>query len=313
MVDFSLPHGIRDIIKHFLADPSRNNLQNGTGEKAFAGPLVGFAAGADPIFADYKEHVGPFHWTPLEIFQKTFPESPVAAEDLTVISWILPQTKQTRADNRKADRLPSERWARARVFGEQVNENLRDHVVRQLGENGIRAVAPMRSPLWSREISPNYGFASKWSERHAAYAAGLGTFGLCDGLITEKGKAMRTGSVVAECCIQPTPRRYKDHHANCLFYAQGTCGKCIDRCPVGAISEKGHDKERCKAYMRGEQVRGYIEEHYGFAGKGCGLCQTKVPCEAINPVRATREPPNRKSNHEWTPIHTSTKYSCSFV
>ncbi|MFZ7127158.1 MAG: epoxyqueuosine reductase [Desulfobacterales bacterium] len=279
---------ITSVVEDFIADAFLNNLQNSTGEKAFAEPLVGFAGGADPIFADYKEHVGPFHWTPLEIFRIAFPDVHVEAEALTVISWILPQTRQTRVDNRKQDRYPAERWARARVFGEMVNEKLRDHVVARLGKEGVRAVAPIRSPLWSREISPRYGFASKWSERHAAYAAGLGTFGLCDGLITEKGKAMRTGSVVAMCRISPTRRRYTDHHAYCLFFARGTCGKCIDRCPAGAISESGHDKEKCKAYQRSDEVQGFMKERYGFDGKGCGLCQTKVPCEALNPVRGER-------------------------
>ena len=277
---------VTNLIEAFLNDSAENNLQNQTGEKAFADPLVGFAGGADPLFAQYKEHVGPFHWTPLEIFRLTFPDIPAEAGDLTVISWVLPQTPRTRSDNRKEKQFPSERWARARVFGEKVNQRLRDHVARCLGEKEVLAVAPMRSPHWSREISPRYGFASKWSERHAAYAAGLGTFGLCDGLITEKGKAMRTGSVVANCRIEPSPRPYTDHHANCLFYARGTCGKCIQRCPVGAISENGHDKEKCKAYMRGETVRGYIRQNFGFEGKGCGLCQTKVPCEGTNPVRS---------------------------
>jgi hypothetical protein len=44
-----------------------------------------------------------------------------------------------------------------------------------------------------------------------AYAAGLGTFGLCDGLITARGKAMRTGSVVARLEIDASPRPYDDH------------------------------------------------------------------------------------------------------
>ena len=285
MADLPQSDWITSVIEDFIANSPENNLQNRTGEKAFENPLVGFAGGADPIFDDYKTHVGPFHWTPLEIFRTTFAESRVEAGDLTVISWILPQTSRTRADNRKQDRFPAERWARARVFGEKVNEKIRAHVVDRLKEKGIQAVAPMLSPLWSREMSPRYGYASKWSERHAAYAAGLGTFGLCDGLITESGKAMRTGSVVARCRIQASPRPYTDHHAYCLFYATGTCGKCIKRCPVGAVSENGHDKEKCKAYMRGDQVRGYIKEQYGFEGKGCGLCQTKVPCEAVNPVK----------------------------
>jgi hypothetical protein len=29
----------------------------------------------------------------------------------------------------------------------------------------------------------------------------------------------------------------------------------------------------------------YAEAHYGFAGKGCGLCQTGIPCESRIPLR----------------------------
>jgi len=38
---------------------------------------VGFSSGDDPIFEAYKEHVGPFHLTPLEIFTQTFPDTDV--------------------------------------------------------------------------------------------------------------------------------------------------------------------------------------------------------------------------------------------
>ena len=143
----------------------------------------------------------------------------------------------------------------------------------------------MLSPRWERKTSERHGYASMWSERHAAYAAGLGTFGLSDGLITPLGKAMRTGSVVARIHVPPTPRPYTEHHAYCLHFTHGTCGRCIDRCPAGAITKEGHDKVRCKTYLRGE-VKTYIETTYGFEGKGCGLCQTKVPCESGIPAPA---------------------------
>ena len=102
---------------------------------------------------------------------------------------------------------------------------------------------------WTIVNSERFSYASSWSERHAAHAAGLGTFGLCDGLITAKGKAMRVGSVVAKISIEPTPRPYADHRAYCLFFADGTCGKCIDRCPVRAITESGHDKDEVSAAL----------------------------------------------------------------
>jgi len=53
----------------------------------------------------------------------------------------------------------------------------------------------MLVPNWAIVKSERFSYASSWSERHAPHAAGLGTFGLCDGLITAKGKAMRVSPV----------------------------------------------------------------------------------------------------------------------
>jgi epoxyqueuosine reductase len=275
---------VESIIKKFIQESPENTLQNQANEKAFEDVLVGFSGGDDPIYTAYKEHVGDFHWTPSEAFNRAFPGESVAPEDLTVISWILAQTPATKADNRKMDVYPAERWARARIFGEEVNAELRKHVVQVLKDNGYQAVAPSLLPDWSIKQSDKYVFASTWSERHAAYASGLGTFGLCDGLITPLGKAMRAGSVVARIQIKPTQRPYQFHREYCLFYSKGICGKCIPRCPVGALSEKGHDKVKCRAHVR-PATEEYVKTHYGFDGYGCGLCQTGVPCESKIPAR----------------------------
>ena len=58
-----------------------------------------------------------------------------------------------------------------------------------LTNQGARAVAPCLQDGWTAINDPQVGLASTWSERHAAYAAGLGTFSLNDGLITERGIA----------------------------------------------------------------------------------------------------------------------------
>ncbi len=274
---------ITSLIETFIAESPENNLGTPDGEPAWAAPLVGFARGDDPIFQRYKEVVGPFHWTPAEAFALAHPGVDVEASALSVVAWILPQTEATKADNRRQTTRPAERWARSRIFGEAANNALRDHVARTLTEAGHPAVAPMRLPQWETHESDDwYTFSSNWSERHAAYAAGLGTFGLCDGLITPKGKAMRAGAVVARVAVEPTPRPYSDHHAYCLLLAQGTCGECIARCPAGAISRQGHDKATCSRYVGA--TRAYVEEQFGFEGYGCGLCQTGVPCESGIPT-----------------------------
>jgi epoxyqueuosine reductase QueG len=139
-------------------------------------------------------------------------------------------------------------------------------------------------PQWAYRQTPEAGICSNWSERHAAYAAGLGTFGLSDGLITEAGKAVRIGSVVVEADISITPRTAASHTANCLFHARGSCGTCIDRCPVAAISTAGHDKNICHAYIRSVTAP-YARQITGEQVTPCGLCQTRIPCESRNPLK----------------------------
>ena len=274
--------GIESIIRQFVETSPENSLGNPANDRAFDSPLVGFSSGDDQLYLDYKEHVGPFHWTPKEVFALAFPNLKVEAEEISVISWVLPQTEATRKENRRQDIFPSESWARARIFGEEFNVKVRKHLVAYLTGEGHEAVAPVLLPDWKREESERFTFASTWSERHAAYASGLGTFGLCDGLITAKGKAMRLGSVAARIRIPPTPRPYSDHREYCLFYSTGACGECIERCPVQAISINGHDKRKCQRHTAVNAAK-HVKSHYGFDGYGCGLCQTGVPCESRIP------------------------------
>jgi ferredoxin len=270
---------VTSLIENFTLTSSLNTLNMQPEEKAFDKPIVGFASGADPIFQQYKKIIGPYHWTPLEIFKLTFPEVKARDEDLTVISWVHPITKSIKTDLRKKKDIPSEKWVRNRLYGEALNNAQRKYISEVLTKAGHHAIAPTQSPSYIAT------FWAPWSERHSAYVCGLGTFGLCEGLITPKGKAIRLGSVVAKIQIDPTPRPYDNHHAYCLFYAKGTCGMCIKRCPAGAITKEGHDKMKC--YMQKTSTQEYAKNKYHLTrddAYGCGFCQTGVPCESKIPV-----------------------------
>jgi epoxyqueuosine reductase len=269
---------IADLITDFVARSPENRLGPDNPEPAFDAPLVGFSSGADPLYDEYVAHIGDFYLTPHMIYQKAFPASPPAKPgDLTVISWILPSTAAVRQEHAGQTKRPSERWVRVRYFGEAFNDALRRHVVATLTGSGIRAVAPMLADFWQRSDQGAYAPCSNWSERHAAHASGLGTFGLCDGLITPKGKAIRTGSVVARIDVPATDRPYQDHRAYCLYFSHNTCGRCIQRCPVKAIDLKGHDKRKCQVYTEGT-MPAFAKRTYGIDIPACGLCQVEVPC-----------------------------------
>ena len=278
------------IIEGFLDDPELNRLGTGFDERAWDKPLVGFSRGDDALYLDFRKTVDPEHWIPAEAFALAFPGTAVEGRELTVISWVLPQTRATKKDNRNEAFYPSERWARSRVTGEAINEMLRQFLVNSLAEQGIQALAPTLLPQWQTVPSERFGIASSWSERHAAYASGLGTFGLSEGLITKRGKAHRVGSVIARINLSATKRPYTSSHEYCLFYASGeSCRACIDRCPVGAISNKGHDKMKC-LYHTATVCRDHIQTRYGLSGGyGCGLCQTGVPCESRIPRRSSQQ------------------------
>ena len=270
---------ISNEIRRFMLDSPASRCPE-SGEPYFGEPLIGFAAAGDPLFADYKRVIGEFHRTPDEVLTGACGAEARAA---TVICWVLPITLATRESNRRETVFPSRAWARTRNFGEQCNAALRRHLVSWLQERGQLAVAPQLAADWREFGETPVGIASSWSERHAAHAAGLGTFSLNDALITPKGIAHRLGSVITDLALAPTPRSYPDHLHNCLHYREGTCGMCIDRCPVGALSRAGHDKSVCSRYVYQTVVQALAGE-YGVAATGCGLCQTKGPCEGRIPA-----------------------------
>lgn len=267
-------------IRRFVLE-SEFNRRGETGDFWFDEPMVGFASARDPIFQDYKTIIGDFHLTPLEIFEKGT-AGPLT--EGTVICWILPVALSTRETNRVERRWPSLEWARTRTHGEEFNDRLREHVVGILEKRGYRAVAPVLTSHFQPIHDARVGPASTWSERHAAYAAGLGTFSLSDGLITERGIAHRCGSVVTNLVPGPNTFRKKNPRANCLHFHDGSCGACIGRCPAGAIGVSGHDKQKCKEYLYGV-IPAETAGRYDVHVLGCGLCQTDVPCEGRNPVR----------------------------
>ena len=267
---------IEKAIVKFVRESAANRRKVGRG-KYWDKPLVGFASSEDPLFKAYKKIIGKFHHTPQEIFSLTFGNKK-RPHPLFVISWILPHVEEIRESNRKETKFPSRLWAHARDFGEQFNVKLREHIVSLLKKKGYQAVAPMISPHWRRLRSPRVGLASSWSERHTAYACGLGTFGLSDGFITAKGKAIRVGSVVTNLPLKPSAKQYAHHRANCLYSFNRTCKVCAARCPAGAITAKGHDKDKCMEYSY-NTIGPLKRSEYGVKITGCGLCQTKVPCE----------------------------------
>jgi len=283
---------LEQAIKEYVLTSPGNCLPAFNNEPIFDEPLVGFVNGDDPIFQDYKSIIGDFHLTPREVFARYLEEQGSGGEEqplnVSAIIFVVPFNHETRLSMHQESRIPSVRWNHARIQGQDYINEVAKYVVSLLEEMGYGAVFPEQASFFKvTEGAPGMR-VSNWSLRHVAYAAGLGTFSLNDTFITPRGIAMRLGSVVSDIALEPSPRVYENHLANCLFYQDKSCRRCIERCPAGAVSEQGRDRPRCLQFVRTELAE--IAEQLGIAERyidgrpSCGFCQTKVPCEARIPL-----------------------------
>jgi epoxyqueuosine reductase len=301
---------IREYITELCSTHELNRLPAEFGGGRFYGaPVVGVARGSDPIFQKFKEVVAPEHLTPAEMWLASgLPDAPGLAERLRVLSIVFPYVEWIRQEGTKAkDGLPPEIYCVARNFADAFIDAMLEATERLFRGRGFRAASGVRSGAFGVTIRKEpYGAYSNWSERHVAFAAGLGTFSLHEGLITAVGCNVRLGSVITDAPLEVTPRHSDEPRSNCLHYAKGACGACIKRCPAGAITEAGHDKRKCQAY--GRQVSDVMHsrpfyallkterrringEHRTTVNVGCGLCQFGVPCMDTNPVKRRRRRP----------------------
>ncbi len=288
---------VGEVIARLIQESPENRLDDFGGQPIFDAPLVGIADGDDPLFKHFLEVVSHQHLQPRPFLQRHSPEG----TDLTqvkVISWALPFAQEIRRSNRGRD-LPSRLYSLARNNGGALIYRMNSRLAEILHARGITAVAPTTTSEYDVFRTPDLTFSSTWSERHVAYCAGLGQFGLNGALITSLGINVRLGSIVTNLPLNPTPRNYDDYRAPCLENEGENCGLCLDKCPIEAISLQGLNKTRCN--IQRKEIRHKFMDRYqnelhllptpipinrqtrNRFSLGCALCQCGVPCESRNP------------------------------
>jgi epoxyqueuosine reductase len=289
--NFNMPHFLEEEIKKFVRTNPLNRIT--TMENSFYmfdDPLIGFADGDDAIFTKYKTIIGEFHLTPREAIELSKTSAKSITTPISVVSWILPFTKEFRESSYDSGKIPSQTWAVGTASARTLLFSLQEHMVKLVTNMGYVAVAPQIEPYWE-EVLINHKYCSNWSDKHMAYAAGLGTFSLTGGLISERGISIHVGSLVTNLMLPASPRTSESLYANCLFYRTGKCKLCAKRCPVGAITEKGIDDEKCYNYLLyGMQP---LADKYDIDHTECGMCSIRVPCESRNPAKKIRTAPKQ--------------------
>ncbi len=242
-------------------------------------PLWGAQDAAHPVFERLAAEVAR-HRTPAGLLAERGGD----AAEWTVLSLCFPRRPEYVRENARAVDLPPPSWFRSKAAMARGMPLFARALAGGLEAAGTPAFTASDAAGESGLAAGAERYFCTWSERHVAYACGLGTFGLNGALITRAGVAHRLVSLLLKARPEPFDTVPGDPFADCLRHNSGTCGACIARCPVGALSDAGHDTPRCgrQAYvLNGARVRAA----YGMEMPGCALCMCGVPCSTRTPRR----------------------------
>lgn len=213
------------IMKEFIEDSIKELIVGSTNTK-YREPIIAFADVEDPEFESIKSMTHENHMLPKEWM----------SEGKTIVSYFIPLTKELMEINRKHEYVAKE-WAVAYIETNNLIKEINSTMAKKLKEYGIDTVWQLPDVHYDSEKLMSY-----WSQRHIAYIAGIGTFGMNNMLITDKGCMGRYGSFVIDYRIEPSK---KNRDEKCLYKLNGSCRICMDMCPVQALTTQGFDRHKC--------------------------------------------------------------------
>lgn len=218
-------------------------------------PLIGFAAADAPEIRHLRKIISPTHYMPEDILSGA----------TIVVSYFSGYQEEVGKDNIEGD-APSELWAKTYGDTNAMFLELNSRLKEVIEDWGFHAALPEDYGTIGT-LGPDRIY-SNWSQRHIAYAAGLGTFGINNMLITLNGTCGRFFSLVTDLPVLPDRPAMRE---NCIYKRSGKCGACIRRCPIGALStESPFIREKCYTKLRVHEKT--LKE------KVCGKCTVGVPC-----------------------------------
>jgi epoxyqueuosine reductase len=195
----------------------------------------------------------------------------------SVVVFFVPFTKTLAVENHKGE-FPCRNWGLAYESTNRLIGSVSEHLRSYLEGRGYEA-----------ELTPaTHNFdpvklVSRWSHKHLGHLAGLGRLGINAQLITPSGCAGRLGSLVTDAELGDGP--LVSEKDLCLHKNGHKCLLCVKRCPVGAVSEKGIDRNLC--WQRLKANRNHTKELAGLEKMThvCAKCQVLVPCSLKAPQK----------------------------
>lgn len=223
---------LKKIIEAYIRDFAADYMKRCDIKTVWGEPIVGFADAYHPSVQNLKEQVSSGHVLPQDVM----------ANAKIIIAYFVPFTREMAKTNRKTGKiaadtgweLASGEWACAYEETNAMFTELNEGIIKLLAEFGYKGIVPAQAAAFDKKH-----LVSDWSQRHLAYAAGLGTFGINNMLITAKGCCGRFNTVVSDLDLDPDRPVNESGNPDdeyCLYKKNGTCGACVKNCPTGAIS-----------------------------------------------------------------------------
>jgi len=196
----------------------------------------------------------------------------------SVIVFFIPFQKWLVKENREGDR-PCRNWGLAYVHTNDLIERASRELSELLANAGYRSELTPATHNFNEEK-----LMARWSHKHLGHLVGLGRFGTHCMLITPQGCCGRFGSLVTEAELGDHPLMATEEA--CLLKAGKKCGKCVERCPVGALKEDDFDRRKCWDRLNDNfRTLDYFSDLPGTTDV-CAKCAAMMPCSFANPVKA---------------------------
>jgi len=234
----------------------------GKTENFWKKPIIKIISANDNNFESLKQTVSSSHLMPYDILPDV----------KSIICFFIPFHAHIVNSNMNGN-MASEKWALAYIKTNELILKINNDIEILMEQNGYK----------TGKIPATHNFDKKtlksgWSHRHIAYMAGIGTFGINNMLITEKGCCGRLGSILIDYEL-PVYENSGILNEKCLNKKNNSCGKCQKNCVAGAYTLNEFNRHKCY-----EQCIKNSEYHknIGYADV-CGKCLAGLPCSTKEP------------------------------
>ncbi|MCX7861410.1 MAG: hypothetical protein N2449_00240 [Bacteroidales bacterium] len=244
---------IKEWIRRFVIENDTDNL--------FDEPLVECSSTSNALFSDLKLIAHNNHCYPNELL----------SDCRSVFVYFIPYKKHVVSSNIHGS-LASELWAKAYINANTLIENLNQSISKKIIEYGYQCVTISATHNFNADTLTSY-----WSHKHIAFICGLGSFGLHQMIITEKGCCGRLSSFVTNIPI--SDYFSKPSTINCLYFKENSCTQCMSRCVTGSLSLENFNRHLCYNQCLTNKEK-YL--YLGIADV-CGKCMVGVPCSTQKP------------------------------